>query len=250
MAMLPPQALLLDFGGVIAESADDTVDPGLPARVHRIIRQALSLEQVVADIDAGWAAREEWRRDAANPELTAVQIWGTLVARDWPVPARAAVVEHAAELTYATAVRRWDVVEGMPEVLDFTLGRGLPVAIVSNTCCGQAYRDFLERSGLSAAFAFQVYSDEIGVFKPHPEMILSAARELYIPPSQCWFVGDSIARDVECGRRAGVGATILRPSSMWPTDKEKDSDKPEPDAVIADGHELLKLLKRSLDSAA
>jgi FMN phosphatase YigB (HAD superfamily) len=243
MAMLPPRALLLDFGGVIAETADDTSDPGLPERVHHLIGGALPFDRINADLAAAEIARDEWRRDADRPELTHAQLWGDFVARTWPPQARETVVAWASDLTYAWAKRRWQVVDGIPELLDYTLGRGLPVAVVSNTRNGQAYRDYLDSAGLTGAFAAQVYSDEAGVFKPHPEMIYLAVRAIDVPTFQCWFVGDSLSRDIECGRRAGVGAAILRPSHSWASDRWQV----EPDAVVADGHELLKLLKRSLE---
>lgn len=234
--MLPPRALLLDFGGVIAEATPDTVDPAIYDRVHRVIRGALPIERITADMVAADVARDQWRSDPENPELTHAQLWGTFVAKDWPVPARAAVVEHCAELAYAWADRRFQVVEGITELLEYTLGRGIPVAVVSNTRCGRAYRDFLERAGLTSALSLQIYSDEVGVFKPNPEMILSACRALDILPQHCWFVGDSLTRDVECGRRAGVGMVIQRPIG-------ETTGGPEPDAVVEDGHELLKILK-------
>ena len=242
--MLPPRALLLDFGGVIAEAADDTPIPGLPERVHSLLGGRLPLERIVADMASAEIARDEWRRDAEHPELTHVQLWGDYVAKDWPEQARETVVAWASDLTYTWAKRRWSVVEGIPELLDYTLGRGLPVAIVSNTRSGAAYRDFIDSAGLTGAFATQIYSDEAGVFKPHPEMIYLAVRSIDVPTFQCWFVGDSLSRDIECGRRAGVGAAILRPSRSWAGDRWQA----EPDAVVADGHELLKLLKRTLEA--
>jgi N-acetyl-D-muramate 6-phosphate phosphatase len=240
--MLPPRALFLDFGGVIAESdpAKDTAEPAIYAEVHRIIRGALPIERIKADLAAADEARDQWRGDPEHPELTHAQFWGAYVAKDWPVPAKAAVVEHCAELSYTWTARPWQVVEGIPELLDYTLGRGLPVAIVSNTMTGKAHRDFIERAGLSGAFAAQFYSDEVGWFKPHPEMLLIAARFLDEPIGRCWFVGDSVQRDVACGRRAGVGAMILRPSNDWAGEDKESADA---DAVVADGHEILKLLR-------
>lgn len=242
--MLPPRALLLDFGGVLAEAIPDHADPGLPEKVHRLVGRAVPVERIAADMQAAERARDAWRKDPDRPEITHVQLWGDLVAGRWPQEAREIVVGWASELARDWAKRGFGVVDGIPELLDYTLGRGLPVAVVSNTRCGQAYREFLEDEGLTAAFAAQIYSDEVGVYKPNPEMIYSAVRALDVPTFQCWFVGDSLSRDVECGRRAGVGATILRPSTYWGSDKWDA----EPDAVVADGHELLKLLKRTLDS--
>jgi len=232
--------LFLDFGGVIAEAADNTVDPAIYAQVHRIIRGALPIEKIRADMDTADEARDAWRSDPANPEITHAQLWGAYVAKDWPVPAKAAVVEHCAELSFAWADRRWSVVEGIPELLEYTLGRGIPVAVVSNTRCGRPYRQFIERAGLAGGFAAQYYSDEVGVFKPNTEMLLTAARFLDEPIGKCWFVGDSVNRDVACGRAAGIGAMILRPSASW---SSEDKDAADVDAVAADGHEILKLLK-------
>lgn len=240
--MLPPRALLLDFGGVIAETAPDkdSVDPAIYARVHRIIRGALPIERIKADMAAADEARDVWRSDPEHPELTHAQLWGAYVAKDWPVPAQAAVVEHCTELAYAWADRRWSVVDGIPELLDYTLGRGIPVAVVSNTRSGRPYRDFIERSGLTGGFAAQYYSDEVGWFKPHPEMLRTASRFLDEPLGRCWFVGDSVKRDVACGRAAGIGTMILRPSNSWQGEDKASADA---DAVVADGHEILKLLK-------
>lgn len=240
--MLPPRALFLDFGGVIAESdpVKDTVDPAIYARVHRIIRGAVPIERITADLAAAHEARDVWRSDPEHPELTHAQFWGAYVAKDWPVPAQAAVVEHSADLSYAWASRPWTVVDGVSELLDYTVGRGIPVAIVSNALSGRAHRDFIERAGLTAAFAAQFYSDEVGWFKPNPEMLMVAARFLYEPIGLCWFVGDSVERDVACGRRAGVGAMILRPSNDGAGEDKAGADA---DAVVADGHEILKLLK-------
>jgi N-acetyl-D-muramate 6-phosphate phosphatase len=240
--MLPPRALLLDFGGVIAETAPDkdTDDPAIYDRVHTVIRGALPVERIRAAMAAADEARDEWRSDPAHPELTHAQLWGAYVARGWPVPAQAAVVEHCAELTAMWATRKWSVIDGIPELLEYTLGRGIPVAVVSNTKSGRAHREFLERSGLTPALAAQFYSDELGIFKPNPEMLLTAARFLDEPIGRCWFVGDSIGRDVACGRAAGIGAMILRPSSYWSSEEKASADA---DAIAADGHEILKLLK-------
>jgi len=92
--------------------------------------------------------------------------------------------------------------------------------------------------GLIGAFAHQIYSDELGVCKPNPEMIRVAAQMLWEAPKYCWMVGDK-RKDVECARQAGAGAAIL----MGDRPDAADAD---PDATVADGHELLKLLKKAV----
>ncbi len=239
--MLPsPRALLLDFGGVIVTSpgsSHDEVLPAVVARVHQLIRGALSEEEILAELRRADKLRDEWRAGSeGHRELTHAQLWGDLVADLWPEQAREALLARAAELTYLWSMRpSWELVPGMAALLEFTLGVGMPVAVVSNTRCGQAHRDALDRLGVSPAIAAQIYSDEIGVFKPHPEMIRAAAREIDVPVGACWMVGDKVDKDIACARAAGAGGAILMASQPHP----------QADWTVADGHRLLALVSAS-----
>lgn len=245
-AMLPtPRALLLDFGGTIVTSYRATpFEPGFLERVRELTGEAFTLGELDAELTRAEAERSAWREaDTELVELTHERLWSWYVARDWPEAAREAVVAHAGELTYAWAKRStWRLRDGIADLLDFTLGRGLPVGIVSNTRCGAAHRDFLDERGLTGAFAVQIYSDELGYYKPHPEMVAAAARELGVPVAACWFAGDLVSTDIAGGRRAGVGAAILMPDGPVST-VEPD---PHPDATVADGTELLELLRAAV----
>ncbi|WP_117210316.1 HAD family hydrolase [Allorhizocola rhizosphaerae] len=236
--MLPaPRALLLDFGGVIVDSPrtpDDELLPRVVNRVKELIGGLLSAEEIAAELRRADALRDQLRDSSHDHvEVSAQKLWGELVADLWPEDAREKLLAHADELTYLWAYRpSWRVVDGMYELFDYTLGEGLPVVVVSNTRSGQAHRDKLERLGLTPAFAAQIYSDELGVCKPHPEMIWTAARFLDEPVTRCWMVGDQ-GKDIECARKAGTGAAIL----LGPGGAE------EADATVANGHELLRLLR-------
>lgn len=237
--MLPrPRALLLDFGGVIVTSDrghSAEVLPKLAGRVRQLIGGVLTVAEIESELQRAGQLRDELRKESAEcVEISPERFWGELVADLWPAPAREAVVAHAADLTYDYCYRRsWRLVDGMSDLLDYTLQSGLPVAVVSNTASGQAHRVGLEHLGVGGAFALQVYSDELGRYKPHPDMIFAATRELYVAPSDCWMVGDTVHRDIECSRRAGVGAAIL----MAPAPHD------DADATVLNGHELLKLLR-------
>lgn len=236
--MLPaPRALLLDFGGVIVESTkseEAETFPQLVKRVKQLIGPLLSEEEIASELRRGNAVRQEYRARTLQ-EPGHEQLWREFITDLWPEDARDKVLAHATELTYLWANRPgWRVVEGIAELLDHTLGQGLPVAVVSNTRCGQAHRDALERLGFTGAVAFQIYSDEVGFCKPHPELIAEACRLLDVPPKWCWMVGDK-GKDVDCARRAGAGAAVYLGQSP-PAGQE-------PDATVADGHKLLKLLR-------
>jgi FMN phosphatase YigB (HAD superfamily) len=211
-------------------------------RIHELINGALTEEEIAAELVRADGQRSHFRDTSTELiELTHEQLWSDYVADLWPEKARAAVIAHAAELTLLWTRRPdWRLRPGIADLLDYTIGIGLPVAVVSNTACGRAHREMLDRSGLTGAFAIQVYSDELGVFKPHPEMIWTAARELDVATSHCWFVGDKIDKDIVCARRAGVGSAILMPEG------EVRPGPATPDEVVADGYELLALLRRSI----
>ncbi|MBB5869210.1 FMN phosphatase YigB (HAD superfamily) [Allocatelliglobosispora scoriae] len=244
--MLPtPRALLLDFGGTIVTSYRVTpFEPGFVERVHDLIGGVLSVDELKSELNRADAERGAWRDSTDEQiELTHEQLWGDYVAKGWPDAAREAVLANARDLTYAWARRsNWKLRPGILDLLEFTVGRGLPVAVVSNTRCGAAHRDFLDDRGLTGALGVQIYSDELGYFKPHPEMVFAAARDLRVEPADCWFVGDLVHTDIAAGRRAGVGAAILMPDGEI-SSVELD---PRPDAIVADGTELLELLRTEI----
>ncbi|GHJ44809.1 hypothetical protein Cs7R123_21510 [Catellatospora sp. TT07R-123] len=242
--MLPtPAALLLDFGGVIVESRK-AEDPylALVQRVRQLVAGALTEQEVRASLEHADAERDRLREETENCiEVSHEHLWGELVAAQWPAVARATVLVHASDLTRMWTLRpSWALRKGMADVLDFTVGRGMPVAVVSNTRSGQAHRDVLDELGVTGALATQIYSDELGVYKPHPSMIWAATRELGVDPAACWFVGDQPHRDIACARRAGVGAAILMPHGETPESEHT------PDVVVADGDELLTLVRQAL----
>ena len=63
--------------------------------------------------------------------------------------------------------------------------------------------------------------------------LVAAARALGVAPSDCWYVGDKPYRDLICGRRAGIGTSILM---RRPDESDVDFDA---DLVVEDAFELL-----------
>jgi len=251
-----PQALLLDFGGVLVESSGEPTGPdGLVNRLHELAGGTVAPELIAADLVAGDRAYSRWRDAMARPyapaEITHEQFWADFVCADWPAPARAAVVARATELAYAVTELgpAWRLREGVVDLLDAAGTAGIPLAVVSNTLCGAAFRDFLDRVGVGDRFAAQCYSDEAGVRKPNPALVLAATEALKVPPADAWFVGDTPLRDMLAGRRAGVGRVIQVRS---PRRVDESDPRAQPDAVaesMVDVHHLLLLaLRGSRDS--
>jgi HAD superfamily hydrolase (TIGR01549 family) len=185
-------------------------------------------------------------RTYAPVEVSHERYWGDFVCADWPAEARARVLANATALMRRRIDRgdRWRLRDGVVELVELAHDNGIGLAVVSNTLCGAAFREFLDRQGIADRFAVHLYSDEVGIRKPNPEMARRAASGLGVPLDDCWFVGDQLLRDVLCARRAGVGTVIQvhdpnhppreqdRPTEGWPRpDHEYDS--------MVDVHRLL-----------
>ncbi|WP_461031968.1 HAD family hydrolase [Streptomyces mayteni] len=214
-----PAALLLDHGGVIARST------GTPdarrAFATRLAEQlaragaAFTADEVAAAIEAGRERYGRWKRERSDgavvPEITPRAFWCDLVGPDWPPHARAFLLAESARLTleYARSKSHATMRPGVAEALAFCAEHGVRVAVVSNTVCGRAVREELDRHGITHLIGAHVYSDEIGRRKPDPATVTAAVTALDVPAADCWFVGDKPWRDMAAARRAGVATTVL-----------------------------------------
>ena len=241
-----PRALLLDFGGVVVETAKVPGWEGLLAAevARRLdgVAEAPDPGQIARDIGFGVRADSRWKDAMSRPfaprELTHAEFWGEFVAADWPAEARDAVVADAGELCRRMGHLRSarTLRDGMLDLLDVADAARVPVAIVSNALSGQVHLDWLTERGLEERFAVAIHSDAAGVRKPNPEMIWLATRALGVEPSEAWYVGDNFDRDVLCGRRAGVGGVILMEAKgTWDLPYELDL---RPDAIVSGPREL------------
>jgi FMN phosphatase YigB (HAD superfamily) len=239
-----PNALLLDFGGVLAEAPPQRpAPPDLVLRIFNLCRGALTPGDIQRSLTAGAEAWARWRDEDWPDELSQAEVWERFVLPGWPPAAQVPVRGAVKRLSYDWAWRQgWRLRPGIPEALDAARAAGIPLGVVSNTLSGRAHRDFLAQSGIGGHFAVQVYSDEAGVRKPNPQMIWNATDILGIPPETCWFVGDTPRRDILCARRADAALAILMRSAR--TDAEPDG--PPADATVTDGFELGDLLRKNL----
>ncbi len=219
-ALIPPRALLLDFGGVIVTTTGkpdwpDRLAVEITARLSLVPGNELSANRVAADIRNGAEADSRWKDAMSRPaeprELTHREFWADFVAADWPASARAWVTAEATALCRRMGELRQhrEFRPGLVALLDAAHTLDVPVGVVSNALSGTVHRDHIDRAGLGDRFAVQVYSDEVGIRKPNPRIIELAATALGVPTSPVWFVGDNYDRDVLCARRAGAGAAIL-----------------------------------------
>lgn len=246
-----PEALLLDFGGVVFQSA--TLPDGRGRMTTSIVARLARAEQhldpafVRGSLDAALTALTHWKHAASRRreprELSHHEVVGDFLAADYPAAAREVLVAEAADLLaeLTTTLSVHTVRPGVRELLDVADAIGVPVGIVSNAHSGRSHRALVEAHGLGGRFAAQCYSDEVGLRKPNPRIIELAATALGTVPGRCWYVGDTRDRDVVAGRRAGVAAVILTRSHH--TDAPPFPVADTPDAVFDTPEGLVEALR-------
>jgi FMN phosphatase YigB (HAD superfamily) len=107
------------------------------------------------------------------------------------------------------------LVPGVGELVRLLAGRGIPMAIVSDTRVG-ACENVLGPHRLSHCFSHLSISEALGVEKPHPEMFLSASRALGLPPERLAMVGNHYYRDVEGACAVGMTAIWFHWNDRYP----------------------------------
>ncbi|WP_156156159.1 HAD family hydrolase [Demequina maris] len=253
-----PRALLLDFGGVVITTAkrahglDDAA-----AHVAAMLERGLvpvPVDEVRANLSAGLTALTHWKHAASRRreprELTHREIVGDFLAAELPERARALLIAEASELLDAlqTLITDHRLRPGIRRLLQVARSRAIPVGIVSNAHSGRSHRRILAELGVIDSFAVQVYSDEVGMRKPNPRILELAAAATGVAPADCWYVGDTLDRDVVAARRAGIGAAIVT--------RDKHTDHPpfavaqRPDAVFDTPAELADAFEAALAARA
>jgi HAD superfamily hydrolase (TIGR01509 family) len=210
--------------------------------------------RTAALVEAAAARGVELAVDAALAAVRAahsrhVELWARGIGSGSPEMASWALASLGiVDLALATALgRRFEdaglagEVEALPGAAETLLAlaqRGVRLALVCDTgfSGGRTVRQLLARTGLLDALEIQIFSDEVGVPKPHRRMFEAALDPLGVDPAHAVHVGDLRPTDVAGGRAFGMGTVRLRAVH------DDCSAHAEADAV-ADSHaQLLELL--------
>ncbi|MEE9278414.1 MAG: HAD family hydrolase [Dehalococcoidia bacterium] len=127
---------------------------------------------------------------------------------DLPADARAEIREaiHGSALHLPP-----ELLPGAAETLDELRRRGLRLALVSNTGLspGSTMRQVVDDLGIGRNFTAQVYSDEVGAWKPDARMFDEAVFALGVAAKDVLFVGDTPEADIVGAQAFGMGMTAL-----------------------------------------
>lgn len=235
------EAVTFDFWNTIAR-----VPPGTMSEVRRRAVAAAceahglevetellarTLQEVGARYQGSWEAGEHFHPDEGVELL--VQALGVEGA------AREAVGE-----AFLGAARETEI--GLAPDVDYALEvlreRGVRVGIVCDVgfSGGETLRALLERKGLLRHFSGWAFSDEVGHYKPSPQMFEAALEALGAQPAQALHIGD--LRRTDIAGAAALGMRTVRYKGLH-DDQGLDSG-PEADFVLDSHRELPDLLDR------
>lgn len=129
---------------------------------------------------------------------------------------------------------------GARDLLAVLRAQGLCLGVVSNTLQpAHAMRRSLIGHGVAEFFAVQVYSSEIGVAKPHPDIFRAALAEAGVAPEQTVYVGDRLHADVAGAQGVGMKGVLIEVAH-----RAEHDPTIAPDARIKELSELLTALPR------
>jgi HAD superfamily hydrolase (TIGR01509 family) len=238
----PVKAVTFDFWNTIARSrsgeamvrarheavvaACEAHDLGVEAELL-----AATLDDVTASYERSWSTGTHF-----HPNEGAEMLAATLGIEG---AARQAVAE-----AFLTAGRgaKLELAPDIRPCLETLSERELCLGIVCDVgfTGGELLREFLAREGLLAHFSGWAFSDEIGHYKPAPQIFEAALATLDAQPSGAMHVGD--LRRTDIAGAAAIGMTTVRYRGLH-DDRDEDGGG-EADFVLDSHRELPPLLDR------
>lgn len=163
---------------------------------------------VEADADAfkaAWAATAVERQTGRLGDIE--ENLRTVAARAgaWPTEAQLAEVLEGRAAMY----RQWFVPRpGAQEVLARLRAEGYPLALVS--MCAPDTPAMWRASPLAGSVDVEVFSCDVALRKPDPEIYLLASDRLGVAPAVCLYVGDGSYRELSGAAAVGMRPVLIR----------------------------------------
>jgi HAD superfamily hydrolase (TIGR01509 family) len=149
-------------------------------------------------------------------------------------------VDRFIDVEHETWRPAYAVLGSAQALLDSLRGRGLKTGLVANSWPDPArvLRADVEGFGLAELLDVMVFSEEVGVSKPSPEIFLHALEKLGVEPENAVFVGDGLVNDVQGAAQVGMVSV----QALW--FRADDTQGIEPDFLAFTPMDVLNLVRR------
>ena len=104
-------------------------------------------------------------------------------------------------------------------MLDFLKDNNIKMAVATSTSAKTALK-VIKKAGVYDCFDSFVCGDDVKNGKPHPEVFLTAAERIGVPPEECVAFEDSI-NGIKSAFAANM-TTVMVPDFLQPTDEIKN----------------------------
>jgi putative hydrolase of the HAD superfamily len=128
-------------------------------------------------------------------------------------------------------------------VLKWLQNRGIKIGLICNTGItpGTALRQLLSEEDVAQYFDVMIFSNEVGIRKPDPEIFHLTTQKLQVKPFQTVHVGDNLKADVWGAKNAGFKTVYF--DSEEGKDRTAESD---PTSLVAQSRKLDNLKKHQV----
>lgn len=204
------EAILFDMGGTLRSSTPQDPAHGRACieRLAGTIGAEIAPEALQALLARRARAYGAWSRQTLI-ELNERDLWTQWMLPDWP-PEQIAPLAVTLNQLWRESIGRRVVFPETQATLIELFRRGYRLGLVSNTTSSIESPALLHDLNLSGMMETVLLSCVVGMRKPDPAILLSAARRMKIAPERCAYVGDRIDRDVAAARQAGFGLAVIR----------------------------------------
>ncbi|MBN1447191.1 MAG: HAD family hydrolase [Bacteroidetes bacterium] len=143
------------------------------------------------------------------------------------------------------------ILDGLPGLLPGArdalerLAARVPLGLISDTAFspGRVLRRVLAAHGIDQLFTAMLFSDEIGVSKPHPRIFEAALRALGTDASRAVHIGDIERTDIAGANDKGMRAILFRGDSSGRYHHENGAENTNADAVAHSWREVIEILE-------
>lgn len=209
----------LDLWGTLIEHSDSAaVADWRVAEFGRIFdafghaRASERVRAVVAAADRDVLTRQ--RHHGVQPDLADMI---AAILRPLEIPANAQMTP-VLEVVHTHASLRGcprPINGAMPALAELT-ATGARIVLTSNTLAtsAQVHRQLVDDLGLAPYFDDMLFSGELGIAKPHPDVFAAIATRAHCAPQRICHVGDDRRTDIDGARNAGCLAVHYLPSGQ------------------------------------
>jgi len=185
---------------------------------------------------AAWEATALGRQTGTYPTIEANIRW-FCAEQGWPVDGEA--MARALAIRDELYGRRFHPRDGAIETLSSLRERGVPIALVS--MCPPDTPAYWHATEMAPLVDVTVFSNEVGLRKPDPEIYRYASDRLGLDPTGCLYCGDGAYGELTGAEAIGMTAVLIREPGVDHAAQLTPERDGWDERVIDDLRELLEL---------